>query len=62
MQPKPEYIRGLQKYRVSLHEHPGDKFIMMFHCWAEDTEHAAEQAENAYPGCEVLIIIDWDEL
>ena len=25
----------------------------IFWCWAEDTAHAREQAENAYPGCHV---------
>lgn len=41
-------------FRVSLHESPGDKFILHFDCMAEDADHAAEQAENAYPGCEVI--------
>lgn len=44
----------LSPYRVTLHEEPGDKFQMVFDCMAEDADHAAEQAENAYPGREVI--------
>ena len=44
----------LRLYRVTLHEEPGDKFTLVFDCYAEDTEHAYEQAEDAYPGCELL--------
>jgi len=43
----------LTSYTVSLHEEVGDKFTMLFECMAEDPDHAAEQAEDAYPGCEV---------
>lgn len=43
----------LKNYRVTLLEEPGDRFTIVFDCYAEDAEHAAEQAENAYPGCEV---------
>ena len=42
------------RYIVSLHEDAGDRFVLMFACWAEDADHAAEQAENAYPGCEII--------
>lgn len=27
---------------------------LAFQCMAEDTEHAEEQCENAYPGCDVV--------
>jgi hypothetical protein len=27
-----------------------------FQCEAEDTEHAREQAENAYPGCDIVSV------
>ena len=47
---------SLHNYGVSLHEEPGDTFRMHFFCQADDPEHAAEQAENAYPGCEVLSV------
>jgi len=41
-------------YRVTLHETAGDTFQLVFECMADDADHAAEQAENAYPGCCVL--------
>jgi hypothetical protein len=44
----------MEAYRVTLHEEPGDEFVMAFDCIADDADHAAEQAENAYPGCEVI--------
>ena len=25
-----------------------------FQCWAENTDHAEEQCENAYPGCDIV--------
>lgn len=27
-----------------------------FQCYADDWNHAAEQCENAYPGCDILAI------
>jgi hypothetical protein len=45
----------LKPYQVSLHEEPGDKFTTIFECKAEDAEHAYEQAEDAYPGAELLV-------
>lgn len=51
----------LKPYRVTLHEEPGDKFQIVFDCQAEDADHAAEQAEDAYPGCEVLNCIQFQE-
>lgn len=45
---------NLISYRVMLHEEKGDKFQMVFDCYAEDDDHAAEQAMNAYPAGEVL--------
>jgi hypothetical protein len=47
-------LTGLFEYRVTLHEEPGDKFSIVFDCYAADLDHAAEQAENAYPGCIVI--------
>lgn len=44
---------NLITYRVTLAEEPGDKFTIVFDCYAEDDDHAAEQAENAYPGCTI---------
>ena len=45
---------NLKSYRVTLHEEKGDKFTMVFDCYAEDTDHAIEQAENAYHDCEII--------
>jgi len=44
---------NLIPYRVTLAEEPGDKFTIVFDCFAEDDDHAAEQAENAYPNCTI---------
>jgi hypothetical protein len=51
-----ETIATLLPYRVTLKEDAGDKFTVAFDCQAEDTDHAEEQAENAYPGCEIVNI------
>lgn len=45
---------GLTAHRVTLHEEKGDKLKLHFDCMAEDADHAAEQALNAYPAGEVL--------
>lgn len=47
---------NLLTYRVTLKEEKGDKFTMVFDCFAEDDAHAEEQTENAYPNCEILTI------
>jgi len=46
----------MKSYLVSLHEDKGDKFLMFFECWAEDEDHAGEQALNAYPCGDVVHI------
>jgi len=33
---------------------PEDSAAIYFDCFAEDLEHAKEQAANAYPGCKIL--------
>jgi hypothetical protein len=43
----------LYPYVVTLKEDPEDKFTIVFECSAMDDDHAEEQAENAYPGCQV---------
>lgn len=48
---------NLLTYRVTLKEEKGDKFSIVFDCYAEDDSHAEEQAENAYPNSEILTII-----
>jgi hypothetical protein len=52
----------MKEYRVSLNEDKGDKFILYFECWAEDEEHAEEQALNAYPNGEIINAIIKGEL
>jgi hypothetical protein len=49
-----QFFEGLTEYRVSLHEDKGDKFTLFFECWAEDNDHAEEQALNAYPNGEII--------
>jgi hypothetical protein len=46
----------LYESRISLKEEPGDKFTIFFDCQAEDADHAQEQAENAYTGCEIVMV------
>jgi hypothetical protein len=45
-------------YRLMLVESPDDDTLdqtpIAFECFAENYDHAVEQAENAYPGCKVL--------
>jgi hypothetical protein len=53
MNPAAEVMREnphLIPYRVTLAEDVGDKFTIVFDCFAEDDDHAIEQAENAYSG------------
>lgn len=52
----------LKPYRVMLHEEPGDKFRLVFDCMAEDDDHAVEQAENAYPGCEIISYLSFENI
>jgi hypothetical protein len=55
-------LPNLIPYRVMLHEEPGDKFQIAFDCMAEDADHAVEQAENAYPGCEIISHFPFDDM
>jgi hypothetical protein len=49
---------GMEFYRLMLVEHPDDTTLdqtpIAFECFAENYDHAVEQAKNAYPGCKVL--------
>ena len=47
---------GLRFRRVVLVENGmgEDGPSIEFECWAEDAEHAREQARNAYPGCRIV--------
>jgi hypothetical protein len=51
-------LHGMEFYRLMLVEHPNDATLdqtpIAFECFAENYDHAVEQAENAYPGCRVL--------
>jgi hypothetical protein len=48
----------LEFYRLMLIEQPDDaaqnQEPIAFECFAENYDHALDQAENAYPGCEVI--------
>ena len=46
--------QGLKPFLVTLHEDKGDKFTLFFECWADDADHAEEQALNAYPNGEII--------
>lgn len=52
---------NLTSYRVMLHEEKGDKFTIAFDCQAEDDDHAVEQAQDAYPGCEIVSSLPFDD-
>jgi hypothetical protein len=56
------FFEGLTEYRVSLYEDKGDKFTLFFECWAEDNDHAEEQALNAYPNGEIINTIEYGEI
>ena len=44
----------MREYRVTLKEYSNEKFTIVFDCWAEDPDHADEQALNAYPLATVI--------
>ncbi len=46
----------LARYRISLHEEPDDEEVYYFECAAEDPAHAIEQAQDAVPGCEIVLV------
>ena len=48
---------NLIPYRVTLAEEIGDKFTIIFDCFAEDDDHAEEQAIDAYPSCEIHNVV-----
>ena len=43
----------LSLFLVELIEADGDQPIQ-FEAWSDDRDHSIEQAEDAYPGCEVI--------
>lgn len=52
----------LLAFTVSLKEEQGDKFTLVFNCLASDPDDAFDQANEAYPGCELLTAIPDIEL
>ena len=40
---------GLTRYHVIYKDAASDKFTQVFACWADNFEHAYEQARDAYP-------------
>lgn len=44
----------MNPYLVVLYEEPECVEPVWFDCEADDSVHAAEQARDAYPGCEIL--------
>ena len=50
----------LYLYIVILHEEPGNDSKLFFDCMAEDADHAADQAKDAYPGCEIIFVTHKD--
>lgn len=53
-----EMASSLKPYRLTLYEEKGDQHQIVFECDAEDAAHASEQAESAYPNCEVTDFIE----
>ena len=43
--------KSMRRYTVELVTVEADE--LDFECWADDTDDAIEQAESAYPGCEI---------
>lgn len=44
----------MNSYRVMLDDLQYGVVRLVFHCEADDKEHAAEQAEDAYRGCRIV--------
>lgn len=54
-----EYTDGMNEFVVSLVEIIDDdtnieSYDFTFECWAEDSNHAQEQAQNAYPNAVII--------
>ena len=47
---------NLIPYQITLYEEKGNKFTIVFECFAEDDYHAEEQTINAYPNAEIQSI------
>jgi len=46
----------MNNYRVTLKEEQGDTFTLVFDCFADDPDHAEEQALDFYRGAEIISI------
>ena len=46
----------MQAYRVTLKEEPEDRFTLVFDCYADDEDHAEEQALDFYKNGVILNI------
>ncbi len=42
-------VTGLKRFHVHLRDNQFADFYTIFACWAEDEQHAIEQADDAYP-------------
>jgi len=51
----------MKTYRLFVLEQPEMQVAIRFDCEADNAAHAVEQAENAYPGCEVLSLTVADD-
>lgn len=52
----------MSPFQVSLREDKGDtELTLFFYCMADDMDHAAEQAMEAYPNGELEMILECDE-
>lgn len=56
-----EINTNLSAYQVTLNEDAEPLEQTIFECMAEDADHTMEQAENAYPDCEVVRIMPMSE-
>lgn len=56
----PEQTAPLLPYRVTLREDLGDKFQVVFDCYAADADEAETLAEAAHPGYVVETVIEFD--
>ena len=49
----------MRQYEVELTPEDLPKtgeYTNIFQCWAENEEHAREQADNAYPNCSIVYV------
>lgn len=47
-------MKILKPFEVSLHENKDHKFVTLFYCLAEESDHAKEQAIDAYPLSKII--------